>query len=108
LEHGARQPCRHLITSGAPHSYYSQAGCFPRIGKCAVPCKTCQALIADYRNLASHFKDAVRNRIGAIGEDSTRGAAEVERLRRECQDVEDRLRAHWRQDHPELARSSRL
>ena len=67
-------------------------------------CKTCDALMGDYRHLISLFKDAVRNFTGAIGNDSQAGAAEVERLRRECHDADDRLMSHWRQDHPELAK----
>jgi hypothetical protein len=70
-------------------------------------CKTCDALICEYRHLASLFKNAVRNSTGAIGDDFRRGTAEVERLRRECHDADDRLMAHWRQDHPELARTRR-
>jgi len=102
-------------------------------------CETCNALLADYKNAVSAFKNAVsggagatgadshpagkdavrlaqayrvdlfksavRNFAGAIGENSTRGAAEVERLRRECDDADERLMAHWHQEHPELAKS---
>jgi hypothetical protein len=69
-------------------------------------CKTCDALMGNYRHLISLFKDAVRNFTGPILDDSL-GAAEVERLRRECHDGDDRLMVHWRQDHPELARTRR-
>jgi len=70
-------------------------------------CKTCDALTGNYRHLISLFKNAVRNFIGAIGEDSRLGAAEVERLRRACHEADDRLMAPWRQDHPEIARTPR-
>jgi hypothetical protein len=63
--------------------------------------------MGDYKYRFGLFKNAVRNFTGAIGEDSIRGAAEAERLRPECHDVYDRLTAHWRQDHPELARTRR-
>jgi hypothetical protein len=62
-------------------------------------------LTGNYRHLISLFKNAVRNFTGAIGEDSTQGAAELERLKRECHDADDRLMPHWRQDHPEFART---
>lgn len=68
-------------------------------------CKTCDALMGDYEYRVGLFKNAVRNFTGAIGDDADRGAGEVERLRRECHYADDRLRAHWRQDHPEFERS---
>jgi hypothetical protein len=68
-------------------------------------CETCDALMDDYKYRVGLFKSAVRDFTGAIDDDSTRGAAEAERLRRECHDADERLMAHWRQDHPELAKS---
>jgi hypothetical protein len=65
-------------------------------------CKTCDTLMDDYRHQVTLFKNAVQNFTGTIGADSTRGAAEVERLRRECRVADERLMSHWRQDHPEL------
>ena len=47
--------------------------------------------MGDYKYRVGLFKNAVRNFTGVIGEDSIRGAAEVDRLRRECHDVDDRL-----------------
>jgi hypothetical protein len=70
-------------------------------------CNTWDALTGNYRHLISLFENSVRNFTSAIGEDSTRGAAELERLRQECHDADDRLMAHWRQDQPELARTHR-
>jgi len=68
-------------------------------------CETCNALLSSYRNAVSAFKSAVQNLAGAIGADFTQGAAEVERLRRNSHGADERLIAHWRQDHPELAKS---
>jgi hypothetical protein len=68
-------------------------------------CKTCDALMDDYRYQVSLFKNAVRDFSGTIGADSTRAAAEVEGLRRECRVADERLISHWRQDHPELPKS---
>ena len=62
-------------------------------------------LTGNYRHLISLFKNAVRNFTGAIGGDAQVGATEVERLRRECHEADDRLMAHWRQEHPELTKS---
>jgi hypothetical protein len=70
-------------------------------------CKSCDALMGDYKYRVSLLKNAVRDFAGTIGADSTRAAAEVERLRRECHEADERLMAHWHQDHPDFKKSRR-
>jgi hypothetical protein len=70
-------------------------------------CKACDALMGDYKLAVNLLKDAVRKFSGTIGADSTRTAAEVERLRAECHHADERLMSHWRQDHPDFSKSRR-
>jgi hypothetical protein len=63
-------------------------------------CEACYHLLAAYQRSVILFRDAVRKGSGAIGDDSKLASEEARRLSQQCKEANDRLMAHWRQDHP--------
>lgn len=62
-------------------------------------CRTCEQLLAAYRLSVSLFKEAVRKRAGAVGDDSRLPGEAATRLGLQCKDASDALREHWLEHH---------
>ena len=60
-------------------------------------CKKCEALIAQYRNLVSLFRNTVQKVTGAIGDDGR--SEKLAHLRIEVDHADDALWEHWRKEH---------
>jgi len=69
-------------------------------------CKTCDELLAVYKNTVSLLGDAVRKGSGATGDDSRLAIAEAARLGQQCKAASDALMEHWRQHHRNAAAKS--
>lgn len=61
-------------------------------------CKTCDELLAAYKDAVSLFKDSVRG-IPGTGADSRLATAKADRLRLKCTETNDALMEHWREHH---------
>jgi hypothetical protein len=72
------------------------------INSSPMECKTCDALLVDYKRTVCVYKNAVRN-IPGTQEDSTLAIAEAERLKQQCREASEVLMEHWRQQHAGLA-----
>ena len=62
-------------------------------------CKTCDALLEDYKYWVSLFKNAVRDTSGAFGDDSRLASEQTARLAQQCKSANEVLMAHWRKEH---------
>ena len=68
-------------------------------------CKTCEQLLAAYRDSVSLFKNAVRKGSGAVRDDLRLTGKKAEQLGRQCKDASDAFMDHWRQHHGTGAKS---
>jgi len=62
-------------------------------------CKTCDALLEEYKRSVSFFKNAVRDNSGSLGTDSRLASEHTRRLAQQCRDAGEVLLAHWRKEH---------
>ena len=69
-------------------------------------CKTCNELLADYKNAVSVFKETVRDGLGAQEHDGQVAAMRAARWSEICKQASDHLLAHWRKEHRSLAAKS--
>jgi hypothetical protein len=69
-------------------------------------CKTCDELLADYKNAVRVFKETVRDGLGALGHDGQVAAIRAARWSEICKQASDHLLAHWRKEHRSLAARS--
>jgi excisionase family DNA binding protein len=62
-------------------------------------CKTCDALLAAYKQAVNLYTNAGQSFRGALGDDSRLAFKELRRLRQACKDADNALMAHLHQDH---------
>jgi hypothetical protein len=62
-------------------------------------CKTCDALLANYKLAVRLFADAEQSFRGAVRSDFQLALKELKRLKQACRDADKALMDHWRQDH---------
>src|SRR6516225_4616216 len=72
-------------------------------GLCAMECKTCDALLADYKRRVGLFTNAERGFRGLLGDEFPMALKELKRLKQACKDADDALIEHCRQDHGNLS-----
>ena len=62
-------------------------------------CKTCDALLAAYKQAVNLYTNAGQSFRGALGDDSRLALKELRRLRQASKDADNALVAHLHQDH---------
>ena len=62
-------------------------------------CKTCDVLLAAYKQSVSLYTNAEQSFRGALKGDSRVTLKELRRLRQACKDADHTLMAHLHQDH---------
>lgn len=65
-------------------------------------CKTCDALLADYKCRVRLFAEAERRFRSVIRDDFRLALKKLKRLKQACKDADTALMERWRQDHPTL------
>ena len=68
-------------------------------------CKTCDELLAGYKDAVKLFKDSVHE-IPGTGNDSDLAVAKADRLRLRCIMASDALMEHWREQHGKSEKSA--
>jgi len=66
-------------------------------------CQTCDDLLAAYKCTVKLYSEAMHQTSGLVGDDFRLAVKELERLLMKCQDANNALIAHWREDHNNLS-----
>jgi hypothetical protein len=69
-------------------------------------CQTCNELLITYKSTVKPYTLVMQEMAGLVGADFQLALKELERLRVKCQEANDALTAHWRQDHGESQAAS--
>ena len=65
-------------------------------------CKTCDELLASYKDAVKLFKDSVK-KIPGTGDDSGLAVRKADSLRLKCTEASGALMEHWREHHSRAA-----
>jgi hypothetical protein len=70
---------------------------------CAMECKTCDALLTDYKHRVALYMNAERAFRGLLRGEFPLALKELKRLKKACRDVDDALIEHCDQNHGNLS-----